>query len=222
MPYARRKRLYKRRRVFRRRRFPTRRFSRGVKKTLFRISEGKNAALTINASLNTGGVALNYWTIPAISVGSADNARVGNVIWGRRLTYQLKFSMTASATDVVRDYTLYVVTPRQLSVTDAAVAMNANNFPVYALHDQDSFIIHRKMSWTMTNQDAAGGLYNGSVSDKWFRYSLKLNRKLIYPTASDTFPSKLTYLVITNVAISTVTTSVTTINGYIKLSYKDI
>lgn len=215
-------RRFRRRSTFRRR-YPRRyrkTFKKRVRKVMYQLSELKQATLNLSGSVNTG---TQYFNMsPNIPQGPGDDERVGNEIMSKN--YQLKFRLNsrikqnpvgAGTQNIwVR---ILIVYPRKLSNVEATNFINATNFPLNGLIDQDNWIVWMDR-WLMLNptQD----FYRGSPKTATVIFNKRFYSKMLFGRYSSVQVEKGPFLIICNDAI--VTDQELTISGYGKLSYKDV
>lgn len=228
----------RRRRTFRRRSFRRRRpsygykrgyrrFSKGVKRVVYRMSELKQVAYNLGTAASPTVLVnnnVNIFVMPQIAQGPGDNQRIGNRVFGRWLQYNFKITTTAVLADVVFDFVIYIIWPRKFSQNDALAAITFSNFPVYELPDQDNWYYKKILKFSQTNQDGSGGSgYLNAKSDRWFRFYIPCNRGFEFPNAVSNSINKQFYMVISNQIVTGTSANAThTIKGHCKLSYKDM
>lgn len=207
-----------RRRSFRRYRTS---FRKKVKRTLLQTAELKNASTTIaNQYVNVNYTRLNL--TPSIPQGAGDNERVGNKIMSRNYQVKLHFLLGAAQNppgDVrgLRYVRVYIVWPRKLSNVEAINYLNAGNFPLFGLMDQDNWIVWYDRSFTIAYDSDANPTYR-----KDFRiiFNKRFYAGLEYVNAVSVQAVKGPWMIV--VHNIDVVTNTLIMNGYNKLTYKDI
>lgn len=216
---ARRRLRFRRRRIGRRYRRTFRRsFAKKVKSVMYRASECKNSAFSINTLINDNITYIEM--VPSIGQGPGDNQRIGNKIMSRN--FQLKLTITCNesqnptAAQLVY-FRMYIVWPRKFSRTDAIAAATAGNFPLFGVVDQDNWIIWKDMRWQMSSNPTVYQTYKQTMN---ITFNKRFFAGLEYRAASATFPNKGPLIVIVN--NQDVLQTQLLYRGYTKLSYKDI
>lgn len=213
---------------FRRRRTSFRRYFRGnrssfrkkVKRVIYRMAELKNASGTI---ATTAGSNLWYYKFcPDIPQGAGDNNRVGNVIFTRNFQMKVTVSMASVQNpvgnpNIITQVRMFIVWPRKLSDLDAVTALTSANFPLTGMIDQDNWIVWRDMSFFMTSNTA---INQRTDQVKRVVFNKRFPAKSIFDNSAAVKPEKMPYIIWrTDHAILDNNFNV---NGYLKITYKDI
>lgn len=207
----------------RRSKFPRRRFvgrgrasfRRKVKSVLYKTAELKQVANPLNQEVLVSGDTTRWSLCPAVSQGPGDNQRIGNTIMSRN--FQIKVWLGAggnnAALTLIR---IFLVWPRKFSRADAIAGITSTTFPLFGMIDQDNWIVWMDKSIQLTAQPNLNPTINQIYR---FEYNKRFYSKIEYRASGDTLPNKAPWMVIihnSNAANSL------TINGYFKMSYKDI
>lgn len=220
MPYGRRRRFKRRytsrRSSFRRFTRPSRSFRRNVRSTIYRMSESKQGSRPYAASLLT--TTITYFPLtPDISQGPGDNQRIGNKVMSNWFTIKMNFQLfpVVAGTVLDKNIRIWVVWPKNSSVSDTTSLFTSTNFPMFGMPDQDNFYYWRdQLYFRNTVAEPGRPDYIQFKMYKKFRYHLQ------YKQSGDTQPLMQPYLVVNYVPDPANLTFA--VNGYIKMSYKDI
>lgn len=213
----RRRRFGLRRRYFRRTRTS---FRAKVRRTLYQTAELKQGASLF--ALNSSNFYKTTFAPVSIAQGPGDNQRIGNVIRARNWQLKLNFLATSiqnpvGSGDGVYQMRLMIVWPRKFSTDTAAAAITDTTFPLFNMIDQDNWIIWYDKTFNFC--------YNGEVHPKVTQYvrvvfNKRFYAKLEFAQSSATIPTKLPHIVWhTNHPQFAFNWKV---DGYVKVSYKDI
>lgn len=211
MPRSRRYRRYGRRnrRYGRRRTYGTRRFKKGVRRTVYQMAECKQASYNITFP-HTGSVIYVPLT-PDVNQGSGDGQRIGNVIRARNFQVKININSTPGNISAVR---VFIVWPRKLSFGDAVNLINNTNFPNVGLVDQDNWIV-----WYDKIHFLQQPAVYGRSQTRRLVFNKRFFAKLEYRTGTAVAPNKSPYIIFNCPYVST---QLYTVEGYCKMSYKDI
>lgn len=192
-------------------------FKKKVRSSVYQMAELKQGVRDIPSFAVTNVCTVLNLT-PDITVGAADNQRIGNKIFGRYFTVNIEFIfLKRDEWQSIAGYTLrmYIVWPRKLSYNDAITQATSTNFPVDGMPDQDNWIYWMDRKWTMS----AGEIF-GSPAAKNIKFYKRFPCLYEFSNSTAAIPTKCPLLIIAsdyNPLIQTVQ-----VVGYTKLSYKDI
>lgn len=195
-------------------------FRKKVRRTLLQAAEQKQASSNFDLGLsNFYKTSFAPVTIPQ---GPGDNQRIGNAIMARNWQLKVNFQANTVQNPAGDGNGLYqmrflIVWARKLSVNDAISAIGLTAFPLTSMIDQDNWIVWYDKTFNFA--------FNGTIHPNVRQYhrivfNKKFFCKLEFANAAATIPTKLPYIII-------VTNHPTgafewRIQGYCKLSYKDI